>query len=85
MGKNTLLAVLIGCLFLSVLATAGLAYFFVSGVRDYNRLRNTEAQINYNLGLARSLGAEAVEYSKKNPAIDPVLQSCGLKPAAGQK
>jgi hypothetical protein len=38
------------------------------------------ARVNANRGLMSSLMGEAMEYSRKNPAIIPVLQKLGLRP-----
>ena len=40
----------------------------------------TAARINNNRALIGSLAGEALEYSKKNPAIDPILEAAGVKP-----
>lgn len=80
-GKNQLPLILTGLLFVSAILSAvgALSYYTAS-----SQLRNLQAQIakmESGRNLTRALAAEAVEYSKRNPAIDPVLQSVGLKPA----
>ena len=45
-------------------------------------LRAYNARVNASNGLRsslQSLAAECVEYSKRNPAIDPILESVNLK------
>ena len=45
-------------------------------------LRTMQAQvgfINYRQQVVQALLAEAMEYSKKNPAIDPILEAAGAK------
>jgi hypothetical protein len=83
MRHNALTNLLVGLAALSMVATAGLAGLYVRSVQKLNRLQFQTAVINRNRALANSLANEAVEYSKRNPAIDPVLQSVGLKPKAG--
>jgi hypothetical protein len=38
--------------------------------------------VNRNRALFQALANDAIEYSKRNPAIDPILQSVGINPAA---
>jgi hypothetical protein len=83
MKNNALTNLLVGLVVLSVLATAGLAYIYVRSVQRLNQLQLQTAVINRNRTLVNSLASEALEYSKRNPAIDPVLQSVGLKPRPG--
>ena len=47
-------------------------------------LRAYTSRVNTSNGLRGSLqalGADCVEYSKRNAAIDPILESVNLKPA----
>ncbi len=44
------------------------------------RLRPQVAQAENNRNLVNALANDALEYSKHNPAIDPILQSVGVKP-----
>ena len=79
MTPNRLSAALVGLLLLAVLATAVLSVTYIQTVRKLQRL---QYQITYNswtLNQAQQLAGEAIDYSKRNPAIDPVLQSLGLK------
>ena len=80
MRNNVLTQLLVGLVALSVLATSGLAFYYVRSVQKLNRLQLQSAVINRNRGLVNSLATETLEYSKRNPAIDPVLQSVGIKP-----
>lgn len=88
MRNDVLTKLLVGLVVLSVLATSGLAFLYVRSVQKMNQLQRQAAFVNRNRALVNSLAAEAVEYSKRNPAIDPVLQSVRIKPkprpAAGQ-
>ena len=80
---NALTNLLVGLVTLSLLATAGLAFYYVRSVQYLNRLQFQTAMINRNRSLINSLVSESVEYSRRNPAIDPVLQSVGIKPKSG--
>jgi hypothetical protein len=83
MRNNQLTNLLVGLTALSVVATSGLAAIYVRSVQKLNRLQYQSAVINRNRNLVNSLANEVLEYSKRNPSIDPVLQSVGLKPKAG--
>jgi hypothetical protein len=83
MKNNALTNLLVGLAALTMLATAGLAGLYVRSVQTLNRLQFESVVINRNRTLVNSLANEAVEYSKHNPAINPVLQSVGVRPKAG--
>jgi hypothetical protein len=80
MKNNQLTTILLGLLTLSALASMVLCWLYIANSRE---LRGIQAQIaainNRNVGV-NALINEALEYSKKNPAIDPLLVSVGLKP-----
>lgn len=82
MRNNAVTQLLVGLVALSVLATSGLAFFYVRSVQKLTRLQLQNAVINRNRGLVNALASDAIEYSKRNPAIDPLLQSVGIKPRA---
>lgn len=68
---NAVLAVtLLGCVFLS------LQHFFLK--RDFRRLNMEVTNINVRRSGVQALAADCVEYSKRNPAILPILQSVGI-------
>jgi hypothetical protein len=83
MKSNAVTNLLVGLVVLTVVATTSLALYYVRSVQNLNTLQLQTAIINRNRALANSLVAETVEYSKRNPAIDPILQSIGAKPRAG--
>lgn len=74
---------LLGLVVLAVLATSGLALYYVRAVQRLNRLQFQTAIINRNRSLVNTLAGEALEYSRRNPEIDPILQSVGIKSKAG--
>lgn len=80
-GKNQLPLILTGLLFVCavVAAIGAIAYFVASSELRGFQMQVTRMESGRN--LARALAAEATEYSKRNPAIDPILQSIGAKPA----
>ena len=83
MRSNPITNLLVGLVALTVLATAGLTIYYVRLVQKLNVLQLQNAVINRNRTLATSLVNDAIEYSKRNPALEPVLQSIGIKTKAG--
>lgn len=54
---------------------------YVSKSRELRTMQSQVAFLNFRQQLVNTLVTEAVEYSKKNPAIDPILEGIGVKPA----
>jgi len=82
MKNNQLTLILVILFFLTTLATAGLILKYNSSVHKLQdaRLRANNAVI---LGKVFSqLVGESAEYGKKNPSIDPILQSLTNRAAA---
>jgi hypothetical protein len=75
-----LVAILIVCSLLSTL----FAYQHVQLTRDFSRLQAQMNVLQRNQTLVQALSKEAIEYSKQNPTIDPILQQFGLKPKPTQ-
>lgn len=48
--------------------------------RQLRKLQPQLVNIQYTQNVINGLAVELVEYSKQNPAIDPILQQVGLKP-----
>jgi hypothetical protein len=59
----------------------GFNYYF--STRELQKLQATALSMSGRLNAAQSLANEAVEYSKRNPAIDPILFQFELKPKPG--
>jgi len=72
--------VLLGLLTLSALASVVLCWLYISNTRELRGYQGQAALINNNRAVINSLANDVVEYSKKHPDIEPVLQSVGLKP-----
>lgn len=79
MRNDALTKLLVGLVILSVLVTSGFAFLYVRSVQKMNRLQLQAALVNRNRALVNSFAAEAVEYSRRDPTIDPLLQSLGIK------
>jgi hypothetical protein len=75
MKNNQLTLILVILFFLTTLATGLLVVRYNSSV---HKLQDAKLRANNAVVLGRvfnQLITESVEYSKKNPAIDPILQS----------
>jgi hypothetical protein len=83
MNQSFFTTLLVGLLALAVLVTTGVALMQVRSVQKLSQLQVQAALINRNRALINSLASEALEYSKRNPAIDPLLQSFNIKPKPG--
>lgn len=62
-----------------VLTSSVLAFVYVRSGKRLNTLQAQAAVITQYRSAIQSLATEAIEYSKRNPAIDPILQDIGLK------
>jgi hypothetical protein len=80
MKNNPMTTVLLGVLTVSALLSVGLCWRYISNTRELRALQAQATMINNNRTLINALANDVAEYSKKNPAIDPILESVGLKP-----
>ena len=79
--KNTpLTTILLGVLTLSALASIVLCWLYISNTRELRTLQAQAAQINNNRALINALANDVMEYSKTHQAIEPILESFGMKP-----
>ena len=80
MKSNSVTAILQGALAFSLLLSIifFLQFFFKS--REAAQLRAQIMQYQQLRGRITQLVGETVEYSKRNPSIDPILVSAGIKP-----
>jgi hypothetical protein len=80
MKQSLLPKILLGVLAL----TAALSVFYsYSALRNGQELRQFQTKItliNQRLPFINALAVDLVEYSKKNPGLDPILESYGIKP-----
>jgi hypothetical protein len=76
---NLLGVVLAGTLALTALATAWLFFSYVQVTRTLPPLQADVLRINRNQAALQGLLGEAVEYSKRDPTIEPLLQSMGIR------
>ena len=78
MKSNPLTAALVAVLAVCAIATVVLSGTFTYKLRKLGAVQPRLVQINNINGFLRSLSADSLEYSKKNPAISPLLQSFGI-------
>jgi hypothetical protein len=81
MIKSPLTTVLLAALLISALASVGFCCAYIYKAREVRGLQGQIAGIQNNRAFIAAVANEAVEYSKKNPEIDPILEAAGLKPA----
>jgi hypothetical protein len=82
--KNSPLAPLLaGVLLLIGLMSAFITVRYTFSLKEYQKLQIEYARISNKRNAVQSLANEAIEYSKNNPAIDPILQVFDLKPKSG--
>jgi hypothetical protein len=79
MRRQPLIALLLAGLLINAVAAPILSYRFIQVTRELNRLKSQYNAVNGNTQLLQQLLGEAIEYGKKNPAIDPVLERIGVK------
>jgi len=72
---------LVGILFITTALSAWLAFRYNSAFHKRQQLAPQVASAHYAEGLISALAGDAVEYSKKNPAIDPILKAFNVTPA----
>ena len=58
-----------------------MCWLYISNTRELRSLQAQANMINNNRTVINALANDTIEYSKKNPDIDPILESVGLKPA----
>jgi hypothetical protein len=81
MNRDPMSFILAAVLLASAAITAGLCYWFLQNSRQHQILQSEVIRVNRNRALLQAFGNDAIEYSRKNPAILPVLQSLGMRRA----
>lgn len=76
---NAATAALVGVLAACALGTLLMSYRYVSALSEVQRLQPQMALANRNANLVQALMADVLDYSRRNPALDPVLQKLGVK------
>ena len=72
---------LLAALLISALASVGFCCAYIFKAREVRGLQSQIAGIQNNRSFIAAVANDALEYSKKNPAIDPILEAAGIKPS----
>lgn len=78
--SNPLAVVLVSALFISALASCWFSLWWFFGTRELQAIEFQNQSLVRVSQAMQSLANDAVEYGRKNPAIDPVLYQFELKP-----
>jgi len=77
--SNPLAVFLVTALFLSALASSWLSLWWFLGARELQGIEYQFQSLNRISSAMQSMINDAMEYSRRNPAIDPVLLQFDLK------
>ena len=81
MKNSPLVTFLLGVLAVSAVLSVVFCALYISNVREYRSLAGQVGAIELRQEALNYLAKDAIEYSKSNPAIDPILESYNLKPS----
>ncbi len=79
MKNSPLTTILLLALTVSALASVIMCWAYISKTRELRALETQTAFINQNRAVINALLNDTIEYSKRNPAMIPVLESVGWK------
>lgn len=80
MNKTPLTTILLAVLFISTLLSIGLCYLCTRNAMRLVELQTQVAAAQNRGSFIAALAKDVVEYSSRNPAIDPILEAAGIKP-----
>ncbi len=83
MRSNLLGAFLAGALLVGAVGTSWLAVVHFFTVKELEKVNARYVALTTTVNAVQALASEAVEYGKRNAAIDPILQQYELKPKPG--
>lgn len=78
--RDTAGTLLVGALWMSAILALWVSVDHGCRVRKLQEMYVRQPELNHLNAAAQSLANEAIEYSRKNPAIDPILLQFELKP-----
>jgi hypothetical protein len=81
--KDSVGLLLVGALFMSAIMAIWQSWNNHSYVSELQELYANQVTVNNTRAAAQGLASEAVEYSRNNPAIDPILFQYELKARPG--
>ena len=79
MKTNPVGALIVAALCLSSLLSIGLVIYYLTTMRQLERVRAHSLQMNNTMTFLQDLAGTAVNYSRTNVTIDPILFQYGLK------
>lgn len=82
-GRTLLTTVLAFLLAAASLGVTFMAYQYVQLTRKLGQVQFRMAQVEFQQNRIKVLGAEALNFSRKDSSIDPILFSAGLKQRPG--
>jgi hypothetical protein len=78
--SRSLGVLLVALLVLTTLGTSVLTYRYIQTARQLQRRQGEVAVINRNQAALQALVAESVDYAKRQPALESILLSVGVRP-----
>ena len=81
MRNSPLVNVLLVMTAISALLSVFLCWSYISNARQLRTLQQAIGMANQNRQVMNALAMDALEYSKTNPAINPILEAVGAKPS----
>lgn len=78
MKNNPLIGLMMAIVFLNAAFTAWLAYKYSQSMRTLQTMQAQSVVMNREMNMFRAMVNDSFEYSRKNPAMDNVLQTIGI-------
>jgi hypothetical protein len=82
MKNSPITKALLGLVATSAVVSLIFCFLYIKAARELRTLQGKEIALNNNRALISMLLNDAIEYSKKNPAINPILQAAGVNTSA---
>jgi hypothetical protein len=79
MKSNPLGPFLVGVFVAFAIGVAGVSLKYYFSVKELTRLNGQAASMTSARNAAQALAGDALEYSRRNPAIDPILEKFEIK------
>jgi hypothetical protein len=83
MNQSPLPKILLGVLALIAALTAFYSFHALNNGSELREFQTKLSLINQRLPIVNAVAVDLLEYSKKNPAIDPLLEAYGIKQGKG--
>lgn len=83
MKTNPVGPFLVGVFMACALVTLWLSVKYYFTVNELIRLQIKAVTMNNTRTIVQNLANEAIDYSRRNPSIDPILERFEIKPRAG--